>query len=161
MEEQDFVKEYDKDKMISDIIFMFGEGKDKLSDLAKFDVLKAIGWHFTERKGKHDPKAKIWGCTYWSHNAYEIAFKETKSEDGWAAAILMNGKSITRPYRKISLDFEILGGFYDLLCLLAAFIDPDQNVVFIVKDSEGVVMESYFVYYEEDKEKRRCVMRLE
>lgn len=92
---------------------------------------------------------------------YEIAFKETKSEDGWAAAILMNGKSITRPYRKISLDFEILGGFYDLLCLLAAFIDPDQNVVFIVKDSEGVVMESYFVYYEEDKEKRRCVMRLE
>lgn len=92
---------------------------------------------------------------------YEIAFKETKSEDGWAAAILMNGKSITRPYRKISLDFEILGGFYDLLCLLAAFIGPDQNVVFIVKDSEGVVMESYFVYYEEDKEKRRCVMRLE
>ena len=92
---------------------------------------------------------------------YEIAFKETKSEDGWAAAILMNGKSITRPYRKISLDFEILGGFYDLLCLLAAFIDPDQNVVFIVKDSEGVVMESYFVYYEEDKEKRRRVMRLE
>lgn len=77
MEEQDFVKEYDKDKMISDIIFMFGEGKDKLSDLAKFDVLKAIGWHFTERKGKHDPKAKIWGCTYWSYNAYEIAFKET------------------------------------------------------------------------------------
>ena len=33
---------------------------------------------------------------------FEIAFKEIKSEDGWAAAILMNGKPITRPYRKIT-----------------------------------------------------------
>lgn len=92
---------------------------------------------------------------------FEIAFKEIKSEDGWAAAILMNGKPITRPYRKITLDFEILNGFYDLLCLLAAFIDPGRNIVFIVKDCEGTAIESYLVYYEENKEKRRCVEHLE
>lgn len=91
---------------------------------------------------------------------YEIAFKETKADEGWAAAILMNGKPITRPYRKISLDFEILNGFYDLLCLLAAFIDPNRNIVFIVKDSKGKNIESYLVCYEENKEKRRCVIAL-
>lgn len=92
---------------------------------------------------------------------YEIAFKETKCEDGWGAAILMNGKPITRPYRKITLDFEILNGFYDLIRLLAAFIDPGRNIVFIVKDREGRAIESYLVYYEENKERRRCVEHLE
>lgn len=88
---------------------------------------------------------------------YEIAFKEIKQEDSWTVAILMNGKSITRPYRKIRLDFEVINGFYDLLCLLAAFIDPDQSVVFMVKDDEGMLVESYLVCYKGSKEKRRCV----
>lgn len=88
---------------------------------------------------------------------YEIAFKETRTEEGWAAAILWNGKPITRPYRKISLDFEILNGLYDMLRLIAAFVDPREDVVFTVKENDGAVVESYLVHYIESNEKRRCV----
>lgn len=98
-------------------------------------------------------------------NKYEIAFKETnKSEDGWAAAILYMGKPITKPCRKIALDFEILTGLYDILRLLAAFIDPDSDIVFIIGDDDSSEEDvasldsSYRVYYEKSQEeKRRCV----
>lgn len=88
---------------------------------------------------------------------YEIVFKEMKSDDGWAAVILWNGKPITKPYRKISLDFDILNGLYDILRLLAAFIDPSLNIVFAIKDNNDKVIESYRVFYEGEEEKQRRV----
>ena len=65
---------YDKDKMLNDILFLLDAG-ESLSDVAKFDILKAIGWHYTERKDPGTPKAKKLGCTYWTQEAFDIVFE--------------------------------------------------------------------------------------
>ncbi|MCD8373171.1 MAG: hypothetical protein LUD27_07720 [Clostridia bacterium] len=65
---------YSRKSMISDIMYSCNDAKDQLSAVAKEDILVAIGWHWTENKISGSPKAKIWGCNYWSKAAFEMAF---------------------------------------------------------------------------------------
>lgn len=105
-----------------------------------------------------------------SEKDYQINFVQV-SKDGcdYAAVITHEGKSITRPYRRIPLDFDVLDGFQDIALLLAAFIHPEKDVHFTVRENggENQISEEYLVLYKsfpsgkrvrtiEPKTKKKC-----
>lgn len=95
-------------------------------------------------------------------SSQDILFQDASADDrceGECQAVIVGKQNAPiKKTRRLVLDFDILEGFYDILYLLAAFIAPENDVVFYVKaDRRSPPEEAYIVHRDKANENKRSI----
>lgn len=89
--------------------------------------------------------------------------KAAKYDEEYSFKVVPEGCSFKQPSTAVPIDFDILEGLCDILCLIAAFVNPEVDVMFLISSggdkTDGAKYLVEFVDTGNGK-KERCVSRI-
>ncbi len=89
--------------------------------------------------------------------------KATKYDEDYSFKVVPEGCGFNQPSTAVPIDFDILEGLCDILCLIAAFVNPEVDVMFLISGggdkTDGT---KYLVEFADagNGKKERCVSRI-